>query len=116
MFNQLMEFFTGRSMDAEDFNLSGEISADAFRAKVDEPRFRCYLSAHGIDIKNVKTFFSMLAKEKGQKGAAAEAVDIQRLAHACVRMKGFATSLEMQSLSYETRSCLGMIDMTRKIR
>ena len=103
MFNQLIEFFTGRSMDAEDFNPSGEISAEAFRAKVDEPRFRCYLSAHGIDIKNVKTFFSMLQREKGH-----EAVDIQRLAHACVRMKGFATSLEMQSLSYESRTHANM--------
>ncbi|CAK8997959.1 unnamed protein product [Durusdinium trenchii] len=97
MFNHLISFFAGTASDDENADV-GEISAKAFRDKVDDPKFRCYLSAHGIDIKNVKTFFSMLHQQCGEEG-----VDIRRLAHACVRMKGVATSIDLQSLSFETR-------------
>eukprot|EP00435_Cladocopium_sp_Y103_P050127 s3041_g15.t1 len=93
MFKSLVDFFS--SIQGDEVG-DEEISPEAFRQKVDDPKFRCYLSAHGIDVKNVKTFFSMLS-------SGSEGVEIKRLAHACVRMKGFATSLDLQSLGFESK-------------
>lgn len=99
MFNSLVDFFFG-PREEQDVDELGEITPEVFRNKVDDPKFRCYLSAHGIDIKNVKTFFTMMSTNDSEEP---QGVDIKRLAHACVRMKGFATSLDLQSLGYETK-------------
>ncbi|CAL1156522.1 unnamed protein product [Cladocopium goreaui] len=95
MFKSLVDFFSS-IQGSEEVDDEEEISPAAFKQKVDDPKFRCYLSAHGIDVKNVKTFFSMLS-------TGSEGVEIKRLAHACVRMKGFATSLDLQSLGFESK-------------
>lgn len=95
MFKSLVDFFSS-IQGSEEVDDEEEISPAAFKQKVDDPKFRCYLSAHGIDVKNVKTFFSMVS-------TGSEGVEIKRLAHACVRMKGFATSLDLQSLGFESK-------------
>ncbi|CAJ1353287.1 unnamed protein product [Effrenium voratum] len=89
---ELITFFSSRSED-------DCISPKAFRSMAEDASFRGYLTANGIDIKNIQIFFSMLASamEDG------EDVDIHLLANACVRMRGFATSIDLQSLSFETK-------------
>ncbi|CAE7617388.1 fumA [Symbiodinium sp. CCMP2592] len=69
-----------------------------FKLLAGQHRFRAYLTARGIDIKNVEVFFRMLAAASGN----AE-VEIKVLANALVRMKGFATSIDLQTLTFETK-------------
>ena len=51
----------------------------------------------GIDIKNAETFFKMLVEIQG-----ADTVDASTFANACVRMKGAATSIDLQTVMFNT--------------
>eukprot|EP00930_Biecheleria_cincta_P061520 TRINITY_DN47098_c0_g1_i1.p1 TRINITY_DN47098_c0_g1~~TRINITY_DN47098_c0_g1_i1.p1 ORF type:complete len:692 (-),score=105.51 TRINITY_DN47098_c0_g1_i1:48-2123(-) len=75
-----------------------KITLEDFETLSSDYDFRAYLNARGIDIKNAHQFFGMLAgmKEDGE-------VDVLSLANGCVRMKGLATSIELQTLGFETK-------------
>lgn len=82
--------FTSKNAEGEDV-----ISLDQIRAAAELPRFRQDLTVRGVDIKNVEIFFKMLsAVNEGD-------VNLQTLVSACVRMKGVATSIDLQSVSFE---------------
>eukprot|EP00434_Breviolum_minutum_P023083 symbB.v1.2.020368.t1/scaffold1709.1/size105151/2 len=82
--------FTSKNEEGEDV-----ISFEQIRAAAEQPRFRQDLTVRGVDIKNVEIFFKMLSavNEGG--------VNLQTLVSACVRMKGVATSIDLQSVSFE---------------
>ncbi|CAJ1348257.1 unnamed protein product [Effrenium voratum] len=80
---------------------SSNISYPQFKLLAEQHRFRAYLSARGIDIKNVEVFFRMLATASGNSE-----VEVKVLANALVRMKGFATSIDLQTLNFETKITL----------
>eukprot|EP00930_Biecheleria_cincta_P096804 TRINITY_DN8859_c0_g1_i11.p1 TRINITY_DN8859_c0_g1~~TRINITY_DN8859_c0_g1_i11.p1 ORF type:complete len:620 (-),score=125.26 TRINITY_DN8859_c0_g1_i11:199-2058(-) len=92
----LTELFAGRAL--ADDELAGSMGLEELRALAENAKFRAYLNARGIDIKNVEVFFKMLTSASGQNE-----VNIHVLANACVRMKGFATSIDLQSLSFEAK-------------
>lgn len=92
----LEELFAGRALGDEE--CAGSMGLEELRAFAGNAKFRAYLHARGIDIKNVETFFKMLTSASG-KGE----VKISVLAKACVRMKGVATSIDLQSLSFESK-------------
>lgn len=94
----LMELLAGRALGDDDKVAS--MSLEEFRVLAESSKFRAYLNARSIDIKDVEVFFNMLASASGK-----DEVSIHVLANACVRMKGFATSIDLQSLSYETKIC-----------
>ncbi|CAJ1459198.1 unnamed protein product, partial [Effrenium voratum] len=64
----------------------------------DEAEFLLYLQVRGIDVKNVKLFFYMLGTMHKDT-----VIDLKALVRACVRMKGFATSIDLQSVSFEAK-------------
>mmetsp|Transcript_5434 Transcript_5434/g.9708 ORF Transcript_5434/g.9708 Transcript_5434/m.9708 type:complete len:628 (-) Transcript_5434:163-2046(-) len=75
-----------------------EISLEDLQDAADEAEFLLYLSVRGIDVKNVKLFFYMLGSMHKKS-----VVDLKSLVKACVRMKGFATSIDLQSVSFEAK-------------
>eukprot|EP00443_Scrippsiella_acuminata_P024954 CAMPEP_0115332880 /NCGR_PEP_ID=MMETSP0270-20121206/87076_1 /TAXON_ID=71861 /ORGANISM="Scrippsiella trochoidea, Strain CCMP3099" /LENGTH=215 /DNA_ID=CAMNT_0002753751 /DNA_START=318 /DNA_END=962 /DNA_ORIENTATION=- len=81
-----------------DFDRSASISLEEFIRVAEHPKFRSYLHVRGIDIKNAEVFFEML-----QVVGGGEVVNIQVLVSALLRMKGFATSIDLHSLSFETK-------------
>merc|ERR1711920_1215711 len=98
--------------DAEELHsifLSGEdgthdkdapkmISLEDFYSKMQHEKFRAYLQVRGIDIKNAEVFYNMLRTVSGD-----DEVDVKTLVSACLRMKGLATSIDLHSLSFETK-------------
>ena len=56
-----------------------------------------FVPSWGIDIKNAETFFKMLVELQGE-----ETIDAHTFANACVRMKGAATSIDLQTVMFTT--------------
>lgn len=108
----LLELFCSR-LGCSD---SSSICYAQFKLLTEQHNFRTYLSARGIDIKNVEVFFRMLATASGNSE-----VELKVLANALVRMKGFATAIDLQTLSFETKITLskqakGVKELGRHLR
>ena len=73
------------------------IGMEEFRQLVETYEFRSYLQTRGIDIKNAETFFKMLVELQGEP-----MIDATTFANACVRMKGAATSIDLQTVMFTT--------------
>lgn len=95
--------FTSKNDEGDDV-----ISFEQIRAAADQPRFRQDLTVRGVDIKNVEIFFKMLSavNEGGVK--------LQTLVSACVRMKGVATSIDLQSVSFEIQMISSVMEQKFK--
>jgi len=95
--------FTSKNDEGDDV-----ISFEQIRAAADQPRFRQDLTVRGVDIKNVEIFFKMLSavNEVGVK--------LQTLVSACVRMKGVATSIDLQSVSFEIQMISSVMEQKFK--
>jgi len=68
-----------------------------FQRLLETYQFRSYLQTRGIDIKNAETFFKMLVELQGEP-----TIDAITFANACVRMKGAATSIDLQTVMFTT--------------
>jgi len=80
-----------------DVDGSGTISAEEFRAQMENDRFKAHLQVMGLCIQDAEIFFNMmLAADE------AEEVDIECFVYGCMRLKGHATSIDLQSLVYQT--------------
>lgn len=95
--------FTSKNDEGDDV-----ISFEQIPAAADQPRFRQDLTVRGVDIKNVEIFFKMLSavNEGGVK--------LQTLVSACVRMKGVATSIDLQSVSFEIQMISSVMEQKFK--
>eukprot|EP00435_Cladocopium_sp_Y103_P071046 s21_g36.t1 len=96
---KLFKPYASKNKDGED-----EISLDDLQEAADEAEFLLYLSVRGIDVKNVKLFFYMLGSMREDN-----VIDLKSLVKACVRMKGFATSIDLQSVSFEAKLMHGQV-------
>merc|ERR1712060_836182 len=65
---------------------------------MENDRFRFYFSARGLDINDTETFFKMLASCTGS-----DEVDIDTFVRGCMKMKGQASSIDVQMLLYECK-------------
>lgn len=93
--DELRKIFT-----ALDDNSSGTISLDELQHLIAHPKFRTYLRVRGIRIEDAELFHSMLISVAGDIN---EEVDISVVVAACLRMKGFASSMDLHALSFEAR-------------
>ena len=84
---------------AADLDSSATISREAFVNLAVDDNFRSYLHVRGIDIKNAEVFFEMMRTLSDQQ----EEVELHILVGGLIRMKGFATSIDLQSLSFEMK-------------
>mmetsp|Transcript_21335 Transcript_21335/g.61685 ORF Transcript_21335/g.61685 Transcript_21335/m.61685 type:complete len:643 (-) Transcript_21335:28-1956(-) len=68
-----------------------------FQQALNHSKYRNYLQIIGLDIKDATLFFDMLASANEGE------VDIEDFINGCMRLKGAATSIDMQHLVFETK-------------
>jgi hypothetical protein len=83
-----------------DVDCSGTISAAEFERCIREKEVENFMVGRGIDIKDAKTFFTMLSESMDKENE----VDIGTVVGSCLRIKGVATSIDLQMLRYEART------------
>ena len=94
-----------------DADKSEEISWDEFLELSQTAKFRTYLDLRGISINDVQLFFTMV-----KSLTAKEEVPVNSLVTACLRMKGFATSIDLHALTFETKLVHTKIRESQAIR
>ncbi|CAK0814130.1 unnamed protein product [Prorocentrum cordatum] len=87
-----------RMMEKCDVDGSGRMSREEFIRLMSHSDFQSFLEDRGIEIKEAVTFFSMVAAAIGT-----DEVDLDVLASSCLRIRGFATGIDLNVLRYETR-------------
>ncbi|CAK9079364.1 Voltage-dependent T-type calcium channel subunit alpha-1G (Cav3.1c) (NBR13) (Voltage-gated calcium channel subunit alpha Cav3.1) [Durusdinium trenchii] len=91
----LTKLFKSKSKSSD--GIEQRLGLEEFRKLVETYEFRSYLQSRGIDIKNAETFFRMLVELQGET-----TIDATTFANACVRMKGAATSIDLQTVMFTT--------------
>lgn len=81
-----------------DKNKSGKVSPEDFEKEIHHGRLRAHLRVLGLDIKEPRKFYSILRSASGS-----DHVDIDSFVAGCMKLKGFATAIDLQSLMCETR-------------
>merc|ERR1712018_12524 len=82
-----------------DIDQSETISVEEFQCLMRHPKLKSYLNVRGIDVKNAELFFNMLRSIAGDS----DEVDIKTVVNACLRLKGFATGIDLQTMMFETK-------------
>merc|ERR1712217_73571 len=80
-----------------DEDNSGVVSLEELEASLDEPDMIAFVHSMGIQLLDLKQFFSMLSSS-GQ-----EEVTLETFVMGCIKMKGEAQSLDLQELLFEHR-------------
>jgi membrane protein implicated in regulation of membrane protease activity len=80
-----------------DLNHDGTIQISEFAALVSSKKFGAFLAARGIDIKEAAAFFELVC-DKSRKD-----IDVIQVVKSCVRMKGYASSVDLQIMRNEIR-------------
>eukprot|EP00913_Durusdinium_trenchii_P001216 g1119.t1 len=93
----LTKLFKSKSKSSD--GIEQRLGLEEFRKLVETYEFRSYLQSRGIDIKNAETFFRMLVELQGET-----TIDATTFANACVRMKGAATSIDLQTVHWRLTS------------
>jgi hypothetical protein len=85
-------------IQALDTDHSGTISYQEFLSFFQNERYRAFFVARGIDIKDAQKFYQILSSIAGT-----EEVDCDSFVQGCMRMKGLASSLDVQTIRFECR-------------
>lgn len=80
---------------------SGKISPEDFEKGFHSGKLRAHLRVLGLDIKDTQKFFSVLSATSGENE-----IDIETFVNGCMKLKGQATAIDLQSLWCETREAL----------
>lgn len=91
--DDVMKLF--RRLDTDD---SGTITFEEFQEGVRSEQVAALMAAIELDIKDAELFFDMLLSAAPQGD-----VRIESFVEGCLKMKGMATSIDIQCLSFETR-------------
>eukprot|EP00403_Amphidinium_massartii_P023511 CAMPEP_0178388306 /NCGR_PEP_ID=MMETSP0689_2-20121128/9521_1 /TAXON_ID=160604 /ORGANISM="Amphidinium massartii, Strain CS-259" /LENGTH=688 /DNA_ID=CAMNT_0020008697 /DNA_START=139 /DNA_END=2201 /DNA_ORIENTATION=- len=86
-----------RLCEEMDMDQSGTINAAEVGAVLRSRRMRAHLAVLGLEIRDAEMFFGMLASATEN-----HEVDIHSFVSGCMRMKGNATSLDLQGLGFQT--------------
>jgi len=71
----------------------------------EDEKFNAYFEVRGIDVKDAQLFFKMLASAAGNNS---NEVDVETFVGGCMRLKGYATSIDVHTLIYELRIMYGV--------
>lgn len=83
-----------------DKDMSGTISSDEFEFFIQNEAFRQYFDVRGIDVKDAAMFFQMLCAAAEVTG---DEVDVDTFIGGCLRLKGVASSIDVQTLAFEAK-------------
>jgi ABC-type multidrug transport system fused ATPase/permease subunit len=81
-----------------DHDNTGGISMEEFQQCVSTKKFGTFLAARGIDIKEARAFFDLVCRSGITKGGE---VDVVSMVKTCTKMKGTASSVDLQILRHE---------------
>merc|ERR1712232_228980 len=93
---ELERLFTRMDVDA-----SGTVSQEEFMNFIEQPELAGFLRVRGIDVKEAKLFFSMVATSG--KHCGTNEVEIAPIVACCLRIKGTASSIDVHMMRYELR-------------
>merc|ERR1712238_465594 len=111
--NQILETRRKQAADAKEllalFNKadadgSQTLSQGEFEICIGKPEFKEFLQTRGIDIKEARTFFNMVADTIGDRE-----LDVSHVVRCCLGIKGFATSIDLHILRYEVSEAMSML-------
>jgi hypothetical protein len=86
-----------------DLNGDGKLNAREWQRALQQGEVAAYLEMMGLRIENVIDFFHSLEDENGD-------VDIARFVRGCIRMKGAASSFDMNVMMREMQQLTGVLD------
>jgi len=86
-------------LEETDNEKSGTISLCRFKQYMQIPRFRTFFEFRDLEIKDAEMFFRMLSAVSNS-----DDVPYDTFAYGCMRMKGYASSLDVQSLRIELKT------------
>merc|ERR1711976_769173 len=78
----------------------GKLSREELQILLSKPRIRAYFDVCGIDFKDSDFFFKLLTT--AQDDIEDDCIDVDQFITSCMRLKGFATSIDLQTLRFET--------------
>lgn len=81
---------------------NNSISFDEFMDFMSDERFKLYFDVRGIDIKDAEMFFKMLVSTTGIPQTDPR-VDLHAFVQGCMTLKGFASSIDLHTLSFEVK-------------
>lgn len=84
-----------QAMDLDD---SGTLTLEEFASCLEDDRVAHYLSTLGLEVKDAGLFFRTMCEVYGE-----EELEIEDFVHHCMRMKGTATSIDLQGLAFQTK-------------
>jgi len=90
----MVDIFTQLDTDG-----SGTVSRKEFGEHIQSGKLKSYLMLLGLDIRDAESFFDMMAN----LNTGDDEVDIEEFIQGCQRLKGYATSVDVQSLMFETK-------------
>mmetsp|Transcript_95620 Transcript_95620/g.276243 ORF Transcript_95620/g.276243 Transcript_95620/m.276243 type:complete len:704 (+) Transcript_95620:64-2175(+) len=104
---ELRELLAGLDVDC-----TNTIGWEEFRQVASDPLVASMLAVMGLDIKDAALMFHMLCTSSDS-----EEVEVDALLNACLKMKGPATSLDLQAVAFKT-DVIGrqLADINRKLR
>merc|ERR1712113_811155 len=79
-------------------NRNGLITYEELKANLRKATVRGHFAVLGLDIKDAELFFKMLAHSHGK-----DHVEVKDFVAGCMRCKGTATSLDLQTVAYSMR-------------
>eukprot|EP00929_Paragymnodinium_shiwhaense_P111515 TRINITY_DN7964_c0_g1_i1.p1 TRINITY_DN7964_c0_g1~~TRINITY_DN7964_c0_g1_i1.p1 ORF type:complete len:187 (-),score=29.41 TRINITY_DN7964_c0_g1_i1:217-777(-) len=79
-----------------DTNQSGTFSLADFEFSMTNDKVREYFDLRGIDIKDARLFYEMIASSTNS-----EEVDLEAFVGSCLRVRGNATSIDLHTLAFE---------------
>merc|ERR1740121_1510661 len=95
-----------------DGDQDGHVSLEEIQLLCNDPSTRFFFELHGIGIKDVEAFFQELVDSRGSNNR----VEISILVDACMKVKGHATSLDVQLLMAQMSSVVqAMQEVTRSL-
>eukprot|EP00928_Gymnodinium_smaydae_P043485 TRINITY_DN29120_c0_g1_i1.p1 TRINITY_DN29120_c0_g1~~TRINITY_DN29120_c0_g1_i1.p1 ORF type:complete len:610 (-),score=103.14 TRINITY_DN29120_c0_g1_i1:251-2080(-) len=92
-----------------DTTESGRVSKEDLAMFLEQSKTKAYLAVLGLDIKDAELFFGMLANATGE-----DDVHMEAFIQGCMRLKGHATSLDIQLLVYAMNSVQSNVNRVQR--
>lgn len=87
----------------------GYITRDEFMLALHEPTVRYHFEAEDLDVRDAEAFFELLQSVNGNS-----AIDIDTFVASCMRMRGAATSVDLQTLQLQLKKSVGDVQIQMK--
>jgi len=88
-----------------DLDKSSSVSYREFQTSMHDVRIQSYFELKGISITQASILFEMLART-----ADGDEIDVDTFVAGCLRMKGYATNIDMIALSHQVQLLSCMVD------